>query len=118
MFGLCAEADSSHERGDIVLALSVDGDHDLQAWVERVLDGYRIPRAGALEYGYRVELAEDGTAVVRWGRGDPFVGDQFRTRGLGRCADLLEREGFELPTPEAGLTVLVRSRRAIATPVE
>jgi len=66
--------------------------------VRDVLARSDLPEASADREGYRVEDGHGDTAIVRWGRGEPFrdVPCQRLIRdNLRACQDALEREGFD-----------------------
>ena len=60
--------------------------------VRRALEERGLPEAGPRSYGYWVEEGPRQSAIVRWGRGDPFR-DVHRS-GLTTCRDALQRAGF------------------------
>ena len=60
--------------------------------VQRALEERGLPEAGPGAYGYCVEDGPLWSAIVRWGRGDPFR-DAHRPSILA-CRDALRRAGF------------------------
>ena len=77
-----------------------------------------IPQTGTTRDGYRVEDGPDGSAIVRWGYGQPFqaVSDVPTARngkGLAQCARALRHEfrvGRGEHTDSHGLYIVVTER--------
>jgi hypothetical protein len=66
--------------------------------VRDVLARSNLPEAGADRAGYHVEEGHGDTAIVRWGRGEPFHDVPSRPLakdGLTACQDALEVERFD-----------------------
>jgi hypothetical protein len=84
--------------------------------VREALDRQGIHETGVNKDGYRVEEGPDDSAVVRWGRGEPFRGVQISRQGqdLARCGRALDGVGFNVVPNEFedadGLYIMVRRR--------
>ena len=66
--------------------------------VREALDRQGIRETGVNTDGYRVEDGPNDSAVLRWGRGEPFRGVQISRHGqdLARCGRALEGAGFSV----------------------
>jgi hypothetical protein len=84
--------------------------------VREALDRQGIHETAVNKDGYRVEEGPDDSAVVRWGRGEPFRGVQISRQGqdLARCGHALDNAGFNVVPKEfedsAGLYIMVSRR--------
>ena len=70
--------------------------------VRETLDRQGIHETSVNKDGYRVEEGPDDSAVVRWGRGEPFRGVQLSRGGqdLARCGRALDGAGFNVVPKE------------------
>jgi len=70
--------------------------------VREALDRQSIHETGVNKDGYRVEEGPDDSAIVRWGRDEPFRGVQISGRGhdLTRCWHALDGAGFTVVPKE------------------
>jgi hypothetical protein len=70
--------------------------------VRETLDRQGIHETSVNKDGYRVEDGPDDSAVVRWGRGEPFRGAPISHRGddLSRCGRALDGAGFNVVPKE------------------
>jgi hypothetical protein len=70
--------------------------------VREALDRQGIRETGVHTDGYRVEEGPDDSAVVRWGRGEPFRGVPISRQGqdLARCGRALDSAGFNVVPKE------------------
>ena len=84
--------------------------------VRAALDRQGIHETSVNRDGYRVEESPDDSAIVRWGRGEPFRGVPTTRQGqdLARCGRALDDAGFNVVPKEfedaAGLYIIVSSR--------
>jgi hypothetical protein len=60
--------------------------------VQRVLEDRGLSRAGPRSCGFYVEDGIRQSAMVRWGRGEPFR--DVHRQGIFACEDALRRAGF------------------------
>jgi hypothetical protein len=84
--------------------------------VREALDRQGIHETSINKDGYRVEDGADDSALVRWGRGEPFRGIPTSRQGqdLARCGRALEGVGFNVVPKEfddaAGRYIMVSRR--------
>jgi hypothetical protein len=66
--------------------------------VREALDRQGIAHAGVSKYGYRVEDAPEGSAIIRWGYGESSKGSKVLRHGscLVTCGRALRYEGFHV----------------------
>jgi hypothetical protein len=70
--------------------------------VREALDRQSIHETSVNRDGYRVEEGPSNSAIVRWGRGEPFSGVRIGGRGheLTRCWHALNGAGFHVVPKE------------------
>jgi len=66
--------------------------------VREALDRQSIHETSVNKDGYRVEEGPDDSAIVRWGRGEPFreVPTSRQGQDLARCGRALDAMGFKV----------------------
>ena len=84
--------------------------------IREALDRQGIHETSVYRDGDRVEEGPDDSAIVRWGRGEPFRGVPTSRQGqeLARCGRALDGAGFNVVPKEfedaAGLYIMVSRR--------